>query len=276
MNNLFCETKTYNFNTRSSCGRILNSDTNYKSYIQYDVPDMIVRDDNIEFIEVSVPYAVIPVSFYTINHTNNVLSLYYDGASHDYSFEYGNYSVSLFVSAFNSFLSSLGFSISFDSADSNFTITNSSKSFSVLGTSTIDYILGFSDDIASTVVSGVNTVVMPRCVNFLPEPIICLRCEQFNATQLVGGGGEALITIPNNAKINGQIVYRNSTNAKILYRGNNLSNFTIRITNEDDELINFNGVSCFFSIQVDIYRKTSPKLPNFYEILNSLGVPPPK
>ena len=58
------ETKLFNLSTRSSAGRILNNDPNYKSLIEYDIPSMIVRDESIEYIQFSLTDAVIPVSFY--------------------------------------------------------------------------------------------------------------------------------------------------------------------------------------------------------------------
>ena len=71
MSNLILDTKKYNLSTRGSGGNILNEERDYKSSIEYNIPDMIVRDESIEYIQFSIPYAVIPVSFYTINQNNN-------------------------------------------------------------------------------------------------------------------------------------------------------------------------------------------------------------
>ena len=48
-NNLVLETKLYNLSTRGSGGNILNDDANYKSHIEYNIPDMIVPRINIIF-----------------------------------------------------------------------------------------------------------------------------------------------------------------------------------------------------------------------------------
>ena len=49
-NNLVLETKLFNLSTRGSGGNILNEDRDYKSHIEYNIPDMIVSDESIEYI----------------------------------------------------------------------------------------------------------------------------------------------------------------------------------------------------------------------------------
>jgi hypothetical protein len=178
----------------------------------------------------------------------------------------------LFIIEFDLHLSAHGFSLIFDTTDSIFTMKNTSKAFTIHASSTMDYIMGFSDDLTATLSSDVYSIEMPRCCNFLPLPVVCIRCNEFSNTSNVGvGGSDILVTIPNNAKVNGQIYYQNTSGSKMLFRGYNLSNFIISLTDEDGALLNFNGVASYFSIQVDLYRKQLPKLPNFDQIMKSLA-----
>jgi len=48
MTDLIVDTKTYNLSTRSGSCVLLNGD--YKSSIQFDIPDMIYKDDTVEYI----------------------------------------------------------------------------------------------------------------------------------------------------------------------------------------------------------------------------------
>jgi hypothetical protein len=270
MNNYILDTKTYNLSTRASAGTILNTDPNYKSYIQYNIPELgNLSDESIEFIHISVPYAIIPVSFYTINHTNNTLDMTFNNTRQTFVFQYGNYNVTLFIAEFDKLLKSYGFTLEFDQTDSVFTMKNSTYAFTLHGTSTIDYIIGFENDISTTLVAGVNTLDMPRCCNFLPLPRIYLKCAEFSCCSNIGNinSGDILATIPNNAKPNGQIYYQNNSGAKSLFRKHGASTFKIAFTNDDGEFINFNGVSAHFSIQFDIYRTALPKLESFSEIV---------
>ena len=142
MNDLVVDTKTYNLSTRSGSCSLLNGD--YKSNVQFDIPDMIYKDDTIEYIQYSIPYCVIPVSFYTINKTNNVLHLYMNGQAINITFEYGNYNASYFMIQFKLLLgTNNGWGITLDTINSKFTITNTFYPFTLYGTSLVDYIMGF-------------------------------------------------------------------------------------------------------------------------------------
>ena len=48
---LIKETSIYLFSTSNLSGQIMNADTEWKSQILYNVPDMIVDDEDIEYIE---------------------------------------------------------------------------------------------------------------------------------------------------------------------------------------------------------------------------------
>ena len=262
------ETKLFNLSTRSSAGRILNKDPNYKSQIEYDIPSMIVRDESIEYIQFSLTDAVIPVSFYGVNETNNVLVYTENGVSKTIYFNYGNYNANYFMSEFKRLLGS-NWNITLNNYNSVFTITNSVYSFSLSSNSTIDYVIGFSDNLSSVLINGVNSITLTRCCNYLPLPRICIRCPELANTTIVGSSpaDDVLITIPNNSKPNGQIYYQNQTQAKLLFRHHELSRFVVSITDEDGNYLNFNGVSSFFTIQFDIFRKFQPKPPRFSNIV---------
>jgi hypothetical protein len=156
-----------------------------------------------------------------------------------------------------------GWTISLNSTSSKFTIQNSSLAFELLESSTIDFILGFTDTISSTLSNGLNSVVMNRPCNFLPLPRISLRSVELSSGSL----DDTIIIIPNTSKLNGQIVFQNLTNMKLLFRESSLNRFVLSLTDDDGNYINFNGISSFFTFQLDIFRKFVPKLPTFNKIV---------
>lgn len=262
---LILDTKTYNFSTRSSACQLLNGD--YKSKIQFNIPNMIQMDDSIEFINYSVPYAIIPNSFYTVNYTNNTLVVIENGLTSTYVFEIGNYNSNYFINKFKSILGSR-WNITLDTINSTFTITNTTYDFSFSKSSTIDSILGFSGNVASSS----KSLTMPRVCNFLPLPRIILRCAELSSGNMVGSvsSGDIILSIPNSSKMNGEIVYQNNSSRHLL-KAEKLDKLTFSFTNDDGDLINFNGVSSFFTIQFDIYRKYLEKPPSFGEIMNKVN-----
>jgi hypothetical protein len=250
------ETKSYSLSTRSSGCQILNGD--YKSNVQFDIPNMIYKDDSIEYIHYSIPYAVVPNSFYTINYRNNILNYTIGGQTYSVTFEEGNYNANYFMTQCKKLLGASGFSIVLDTISSKFTITHTNETFTFNEDSTIDFVVGFSGNISSVAnVDGTYSITMSRPCNFLPLPRICFRCPQ-----LAGDGNgigsintnDLILTVPNTSKPNGEIVYQNG-GMKHLFKGDKIDRLNFSITDDDGLFLNFNGFSCFFVIQFDIYRK---------------------
>ena len=225
-NFLVCETKLFNLSTRGSACKILNNNTNFKSKCEYNIPNMIERDETIEHVLFSIPYAVIPVSFYTVNENNSILDVSILGVTTSYIFPYGNYTANTFIFEFKTLLGS-NWNIFLNNFNSIFTITNSVNDFTILGTSTISSVLGFTDDSTSTS----KILILPRCCNFLPLPRITFRCPELANTTMIGteNSSDVVITIPNNARPNGQVYYLNQMQTKLLFRRHDLSRFIISL-----------------------------------------------
>ena len=260
------DTKQFHLSTRGDAGNVLNGD--YKSQIVFSIPDAIVADDSIDFIYFSIPYVVIPNSFYIINETNNELYVTQSAVTTLYSFPFGNYTSQSFMTAFRSLLP-IQFGISLGQNSNQFTITHTTTTFSLDTTSTIDAIMGFSGTVSAVGLS----LTCPRVCNFLPLPRICLRCPDLahSFISATTDGNDVVLSVPNNAKLNGQIVYNNTSGMKTLFKLTNLNSFYVSLTNDDGVPINFNGVSSFFTFQFDIHRKTLAKPMAFDKLVSYIN-----
>ena len=260
------DTKQFHLSTRGDAGNVLNGD--YKSQIVFSIPDAIVADDSIDFIYFSIPYVVIPNSFYIINMTNCMLSILQSSVTTTYMFPMGNYTSQSFMIQFKLLLPAQ-FGITLGQNSNQFTITHTTTPFTILGTSTIDSIMGFSGN----QVSVGNSVLLPRVCNFLPLPRICIRCPDLahSFISATTDGTDVVLSVPNNAKLNGQIVYNNSSNMKTLFKLTNLNQFYVSLTDDDGVQINFNGISSFFTFQFDIHRKTLAKPMAFDKLVNYIN-----
>jgi hypothetical protein len=260
------DTKQFHLSTRGDAGTVLNGD--YKSQIVFSIPDAIVADDSIDFIYFSIPYVVIPNSFYIINMTNCMLQILQSGITTTYMFPMGNYTSQSFMTAFRSLLP-VAFSISLGQNSNQFTITHTTTAFTILGASTIDSIMGFSGN----QVSVGNSVLLPRVCNFLPLPRICIRCPDLahSFISATTDGNDVVLSVPNNAKLNGQIVYNNTSNMKTLFKLSNLNQFYVSLTDDDGVPVNFNGISSFFTFQFDIHRKTLAKPLSFDKLVSYIN-----
>lgn len=265
---LIVDSKQFHLSTTSQSGEVLNGD--FKSHVKYEIPDGLVKDDSIIYIHFSIPYAVIPNSNYIINETNNTLVILKNSITTTYSFPYGNYNANLLIQRFNTVVPS-GYTLSLNQVNNIFTITHDTDTFSILESSTMDYILGFSSTLTSSAYPNLS-ITFPRSCNFLPLPRINIRCSKLansimtNTTQT--STSDIILSVPNNAKLNGQIIYNNTSNMKTLFKLDNLNTFEIKLTDDSDNLINFNGLSSFFVFQFDIYRRIIEKPLSFEKLTN--------
>ena len=269
--NLILETKLLHLSTKSSAGRIMNPDTNYRSCIEYDCQGFIAMDDSIEYITFSVPNAVIPNSYYTINDNNNKLHITDFVDTTIYTFPKGNYNSTYFITIFKTVLPAT-YNITLNAVTSTFTITNTSTAFALLANTTMDYIMGFSGYLASSAYPF--TLTLPRVCNFLATPRINIRCAYFACGTMINSGSDTndiIVSVPNNASPNGQIVYENSGAIQTIFRGDGVNSFVVCITDDENNYINFNGVSSFFTFQFNIYRKYLVKPDKFRNIVSKVN-----
>jgi hypothetical protein len=260
------DSKQFHLSTRGDAGTVLNGD--YKSQIRFSIPNAIVIDDSIDFIHFSIPYAVIPNSFYVINETNCHLYVLQSAVTTAYAFPFGNYTSQSFITTFKSLLPNQ-FGITLGQNSNQFTITHTTTTFSFTSASTIDQIMGFSGTTAAVGLS----LTCPRVCNFLPLPRICIRCADLahSFISATTDGNDVVLSVPNTAKINGQIIYNNTSNMRTLFKLENLSSFTVSLTNDDGTPINFNGISSFFVFQFDIYRRTLAKPMPFNRLVSFIN-----
>jgi len=260
------DTKQFHLSTRGDAGTVLNGD--YKSQITFSIPNAIVIDDSIDFIHFSIPYAVIPNSFYVINETNCHLYVLQSAVTTAYMFPMGNYTSQSFMTAFRALLPTQ-FSISLGQNSNQFTITHTTTTFSFTAASTIDQVMGFSGTTAAVGLS----LTCPRVCNFLPLPRICIRCPDLahSFISATTDGNDVVLSVPNTSKMNGQIIYNNTSNMKTLFKLENLSSFTVSLTNDDGTPINFNGISSFFVFQFEIYRRTLAKPMPFNRLVSFIN-----
>jgi len=264
------ETKMLYLSTKSSSGLLLNGDM--KSHIIYDLRSYINFDGDttVDKITVSIPYALLVNSNYIINQYNNRLTIMIAGSTYNYVFPNGNYGAGSFMTAFSNIVT--GFSISLNSTTNKFSISNSLFAFTILGTSTIDYIMGFNENVVSSVVGLTNTAIMPRVVNFLPNAsfqICTIGGVLYNGVVLGENGttfGNVLCSIPNVSTNNTQLVY-NGTAEEFQLQGLNQSTIELAIFDNNGDFIDFNGIASFFALKIKVYRKIQKLIGSFSDVL---------
>ena len=262
------DSRTIYLSTKSSSGNVLNGDMksdviyNLKNYLNYE------DDRSVQYITISVPYAVLVNSNYIINQYNNVLNIRVGGTITSYQFPYGNYTALSFIQAFKTVV--IGYTLTINEITSKFSVQGTG-SFTLLGTSSIDYLMGFSDD-----VSSVGTIAaMPRLCNFLPcasFQICTVGGMIYNGAILANDGvssqSNVLCSVPNSSRLNTQIVY-SGNNDEFRLSSKSQSFLQIQILDNGNNLVDFNGIACFFSLKINVYRKVLKYIGKFETILKN-------
>jgi len=263
------ETMELVLSTKSKNSIILNGEK--KSKVQYNLRNMIdfENDKTIEYVTVSMPYATLPNSSYNVNDYSNTLNVAWGGNNYSYVFINGNYNYQSFITAFQSILPA-HFSISYNATKNKFTISNTSYSFTLLP-STIDYIIGFTGTMASPTISAPYTLEMMRVVNFLPNPIINICCQEICNGQSLGLNSNPLFSnilasIPNTSKLNNELVYQNASDEFVIRNVYN-NTLNISILDDDGNYMDFNGVSSWFLLRFRIHKRIKSAQGSFNDFI---------
>jgi len=274
----FVDTKMIYLSTKSASGQLLNGD--YKSWVRYNLRNYInFQDDpSVESVGISIPYVTICNSNYIINSTNNLLSITNNDTSttNNYTFPEGNYTADSFITAFNTLAISQNYTMTLNRTTNRFTVkrTSGTVGFTLLSTSTCDYIMGFSGNITTVGTATVNSLTCPRVCNFLGNAtynICCVNGSLENGIILNTDGttsqGNVLCSIPNSSTLNSQIIFNNINGSEFKLASLNQNTLEIQILDNNNNLINFNGIATFFSIQIKVYRRILRNTKTFRNIL---------
>lgn len=264
------EKRIYNLSVDNSSGKIQNG--NYKSIIDYTIPNIGLNEPNILYADVSVQDAIIPCSFYNIDVMNNFLDISFNSTITRVSIPIGNYNALTFQQTFLPLLGN-GWNLVYHHISGKYTISYYDE-FTLLS-SGLSSILGFENKIDAIDDGNNYTITFPNVANFYPIPRIIIRCNKFSTTQQLTNTSsmccqcDVLATIPNDQPMNGKICYKNITQIKNSIYSHDLQQFQITLSDDFNNPINFNGVSCQFQLMFEIHRlvPTIPKL-TFNDIYN--------
>jgi hypothetical protein len=282
--NIIKDTTTFHLNTQLTTGLVQNGD--YKSQVRFDLKNYInLDDDDVLWATVSLPSCVITNSNYIVNEYNNTMAFYYgtflSPVTYITTIPVGNYTRASWITYMNSTASSPirsdYFTVTSDNTTNKFTITPTALFYSTYpsggwgmkSSTTCDYIWGFRTSFVGT---ALPSYTMTRCFNFLPIARFVFHCNILNSgltltTNSNIASTDVLAVIPNSSKLNSQIIYENNNSEFLIKSNSHISSITISITDDDNRLINFNGISCYFDLQFNLFRKSIQKQIKFANLV---------
>lgn len=213
----------------------------------FNINNLIIPSEH--HIHISVVNCIIPYSFYNINSSNNILMYILNGVLNTLTIPPGNYNINTLTTFLKTNMP--GINCVYSSLTNKFTFSTSNINFSFSPISTCLSFMGFKYNFDS-----INyNLTSFNCVNL--QTTQCIHIQSNFQTGNINSSNiylqNTLCTIPINGIPNGTIIYENNgtvftTN---LY-SNILNNIVIKIVDQNNTVIDLNGVDWSMTLQLDI------------------------
>lgn len=244
----------------SQDGEKVNS--TYLSNINFNFSGLLSDDSNIVRTYVTVLNAQIPVSFYIIDDTNNILNYLEDSVQKSLTVPIGNYNGNQMVKLLNTGFTDNGSGI-ITSLNSNtgilsFLITNG-LTYRFQSTSTIKTILGFTGNITST-----TLITMPYQLNLLGKKKIFINSNHLRNNAVSSkslSNVQTIATIPIDQPPYGMVNYTSVSDLeKIILFNRSLDVIDIQIVDEENDYINFQNIHWSITLCLTIEKNDLVRL----------------
>lgn len=261
--------------TLSSDNATLNNGS-FLSDVAFNFVGLLKDDKDVEQVQISVQNAQFPISFYNINVYNNVMEIEYNSNPYTLTLTRGNYnSTTLITEIYNQMINAdptmLSMQITISSITGILTFSISGT-FSILGTGTINKVLGFVPNVTYNQVG--TDIVAPYPLNLLgllKIKIASYELQTGNYDSATNGNLNILATIPIEAGSFGLVLYDNISNTQSIINNPTLDGFDLKIYGDDNNLINFNGIGWNITLLLAITRvKKERSKTNFSEIVKPI------
>ncbi len=270
MDNPILEQKIVNV---SSADGTLNNGT-FKSNITFNFKNVLYDDPDIISISTGLLNAQIPVSFYTINYTNDTLNIKVNSdVNKTLSITRGNYNSNSLITELQTQLLAAGytFAIATSRITGIMTFTSVGNSFTFYGTSTLFSILGFA--IGTNYNSSSSSIVAPYPLNLLgikrlKVNSVALSTIAYDSRNM--GMRSTIASVPVNVASYSLIDYVNTTNAYPICQAKTVSAIDIHILDENDNYINFNNTDWTMTLQINVIRQNIKRVGIFEPMISVL------
>ena len=223
----------------------------YNSDVVFNFQGILKEDKSIINTEIELINAQIPVSFYSINYTNNVLT-YTLGSTKTFTLTRGNYSSSQLIQTLrNAFISNGDiFTITISSISGILTFSSNSQFTFEYNQSTMMNLLGFNQSITSSQ----NVIIAPFPLNLVSITSLnvtsnALACYNYSSN---GGLTNSVMILNVDKPQWGVITFQSQNKQSKLLRNKIIDSIDIQIKDQNGNFINFNNLdwSLTFSIQI--------------------------
>jgi len=261
MSEITIENRLLLLNSRNA--RIYNNGT-YKSDVVFYLRGLLKQEKNLINCKYQFINATIPVSFYNINETNNILIYDQTFTTYTITIPQGNYNFNTLSSKMTAlFLAQLiVMVIGINKQTGILTFTHSTSQFMFVGIgSTILRTLGFIPNV--DIIADPTTFILtaPYPLNLLSPLKLKVKSTAITASNLdtaSNGFSNLISTFPVDQPSFGLIIHENKNIVKYIVRNDIIDDLDIQITDENDNLINFNNIDWSITLMLETTKEVIP------------------
>lgn len=266
MSEISIENRLLLLNSRDA--RIYNNGT-YKSDVVFYLRGLLKQEKNLVNFKYQFINATVPVSFYNINETNNVLNYEDDGVPYTITIPTGNYNFNTLSSTMTAlFLANTTVMVITINRQNGILKFTGNDIFEFLPTSTILRVLGFIPTVITPSVGVILTAPFP--LNLLSPLKLKIKSTAITASNLdtsTNGYSNLISTFPVDQPSFGLIIHENKNIVKYIVRNDIVDDVDIQITDENDNLINFNNIDWCITLMLEITKEIIPVSKDDFETI---------
>lgn len=240
----------------NSTNAILKNNTTFNSDVVFRLIGLVKPETDIKHITFHLIDAQIPVSFYNINYTNDTLKYQISSVNYTITVIPGNYNFTSLANILIARFLANGhiFTITINKQTGVITFATPATNF-ILQVSSIFTTLGFS---ASNQTSSGFSLTATYPLNLFGITKIKINSSFFNSynyDSATNGMSNLISVIPVDQPAFGLIIYENKSNAKYTLRTNAVDEIDLTLTDQNDNLINFNNIDWQLTLLLEITRE---------------------
>jgi len=240
----------------NSTNALLKNNGTFNSDVLFRLPGLIKKEPDVKHVSFQLIDAQIPVSFYNINYTNNTLNYQISSINYTITVDVGNYNFNTlatnmkdkFLLNAHTFIITINKQngiIRFATASTNFVFVVSSM-FSTLG-------FPLQNQTSSTFI--LDATYPLNLLGITKIKISSLLFNTYNVDSASKGLSNLISTIPIDQPAFGLISYENKSNAKYKLRTNAVDEIDLQLTDQNDNLVNFNSIDWTMTFLLEIVRE---------------------
>jgi len=240
----------------NSANALLKTNGTYNSNVLFKFPGLIKPEADITHIQFQLIDAQIPVSFYNINYTNNVLNYQISLVNYSITATPGNYNFNTLANQLISKFLANGhvFTISINKQTGIITLATPATNF-ILQVSSMFSILGLNLSNHSSSSFSLTADFPLNLLGITKLKIQSINLCAYNVDSSTFGYSNNIAILPVDQPSFGLIIYENKSNALYTFRDSGLDEIDIQITDQNNNLVNFNNIDWNLTILLTITRE---------------------